>query len=143
MNHVLREFRTHLSWFGVSTSSSLSIRYFYIPRSQYGKSKDFVSSNIISCSTDPLQLEHKSDDSSTNNLMFYEWKISDNNSVSYPPPASCVLIVVSSLKKIKEKHKQHQIQNRDNECSDSYSDDGLVLPEDEEKTNYDEGILLF
>lgn len=138
MNHVLREFRTHLSWFGVSTSSSLSIRYFYVPRSQYGKSKDSVSSNIISCSTDPLQLEKKSDDSSTNNLMFYEWKVSDTNLGSYPPSASCVLIVVSSLKKNKEKHK-HQIQNRDNECSDSYSDDGLVVPEDEEKTNCDEG----
>jgi hypothetical protein len=142
---VLRELKTHLSWFGTSTSNNLtiSIRYFYIPRTQYGQSRTGdISSNIIIGSTDPLQLEPKPNNDLMNNLVFYEWQITDTNTIIFPPAAACVLIIASviSLKRIKQKRKQHnQNRNKDNELSDSDTDNGFIVPEDEENTNSEEG----
>lgn len=139
IDHVLREFKTHLSWFGTLTSSkvtTLSVRYFYVPRTQYGQlSNDCISSNIISNSSDPLQLKQKQDNSPTNNLVFYEWQIPNTNLIICPPSAACVLIVVSvtSMKKKIIKHKK-QSQAKDNEPSDSDTDNGVVDFEDKKNT---------
>lgn len=144
---MLREFKTHLSWFGTSTSNSLavSIRYFYIPRTQYGQTQNGdISSNIIMGSTDPLQLEEQPDSHLMNNLVFKEWQITDTESIIVPPAAACILIIasVNSMKKTKQKRKQqNQNRNRDNELSDSDSDNDFIVPEDEENTNSEEGII--
>lgn len=144
INHVLREFKAHMSWFKTSESKSLpiSIRYFYIPWTLYGQSKtDCVSSNIISGSTDPLQLEQKQDDCVTNNCIFNEWQIPNSDSdIICPPSAACVLIIVTVTSKKKKKHisKQHQNEKRDSH-SESDTDNGNIVPEDEENTNSEEG----
>jgi len=141
MNHVLREFKKNLTWLETSTSksSSKSVRYFYIPRTEYGESD--VSNNVIGCSADPLQLEKNKDDSLINTLKFYEWKWSDTNLTVCPPSAASVLILVSvtSTKKTKQKRKRHENPNKANEISDSDTDNELVVPEDEENTNSEEG----
>lgn len=141
ISHVLREFKTHLSWFGISTSnnSSVSVRYFYVPRIQYDKYTDkFVSNNIITTSVDPLQL--KQYDALTSDLKFYEWQISDNHPIICPPSAACVLIIVSVTSKIKtnQNHKQ-QYRKIEIELSDSDTDNGLFVPEDEENKNSEDG----
>lgn len=146
INHVLREFKTHLSWFGTSISKSLSVsvRYFYIPRMEYGES-DYISNNIICGSPDPLQLEQKQNNTLINNLLFYEWQISNNNSAICPPSASCILIVVSmsTPKKLKQKCKQNQNRKRDNELNDSDTDNGMNIPDDEENTNSEESNICY
>lgn len=117
----------------------MSVRYFYVPQIPYGKSNDdCVSNNILSSSVDPLQL--KQYDILTSDLKFYEWQITDVNSVICPPSAACVLIIVSVTSKIKTLDKRKQ-QNRkiEIELSDSDTDNGLFVPEDEENINSDEG----
>lgn len=146
INHVLREFKTHLSWFGTSISKSLSVstRYFYIPRTGYSES-DYISNNIICGSPDPLQLEQKHNDLLINNLLFNEWQISNNNSTLCPPSAACILIVVSvsAPKKPIAKCKRPQNRKKDNELNDSDTDNGLNAPEDEENTNSDESNIYY
>lgn len=139
---MLREFKTHLSWSWLSSSNDLpiSIRYFYVPRSKYGDTAfDNVSNNIISGSTDPLQLRKKHD-SSLNNVMFYEWQEPDTDLIVCPPSAACVLIVVSvTSTKNKQKRKRHQHLNMGNEHSDSDADNGLVVTQNHENINSEEG----
>lgn len=139
---MLREFKTHLSWSWLSSSNKLpiSIRYFYVPRTKYGEtSDDCVSNNLISGSNNPLQLGKKHDPS-LKNLMFYEWQIPDASSVVCPPSAACVLIVVSvTSNKNKQKRKRHQNLNMENEHSDSDVDNNIVVPENPENINTEEG----
>lgn len=141
INHILREFKTHLSWFGISTSnnSHVSVRYFYVPRLQYGKYTDeYIQNNIITTSIDPLQLKHYDD--LTDDLKFFEWTISDTHSIICPPSAACVLIIVSVTSKIKSKQNyKEQYQKSEIELSDSDTDNGLFVPEDEECKNNEEG----
>jgi len=118
----------------------ISIRYFYVPRTKYGDTPvDCVNNNIISGSTDPLQLG-KNHDSSLNNLMFYEWEVPDTDSIVCPPCAACILIVVSvTTTKNKQKRKRHQHLNMGNEHSDSDADNGFIVSENHENINTEEG----
>lgn len=149
MDHVLREFKTHLSWSGTFTSNkvtTLSVRYFYVPNTQYGQSTaDCGCTNIISDSPDPLQLKQKQNELLLNNLIFYEWNISNTDSVICPPSAACVLIVVTvtSKKNTRQRRKRSQNQNKDIELSDSDSDNGVIVPEDEENVKSEEGIYCY
>lgn len=104
----------------------------------YGESDD-ISNNVICGSSDPLELEQKQDNSLINNLVFYEWQISNNNSTICPPSAACILIIVSMS--APKKHKHHKNQNRDNELSDSDTDNGLNIPDDE-NTNSEESNVF-
>lgn len=142
---MLREFKTHLSWFESYTSNkvtTLSTRYFYVPSTQYGQPVDGESSNLISDSPDPLQLDQKQDNDLKNNLVFYEWKIPNNESVICPPSAACVLIVVSVTYKKKIKQKLCQNQKTDHEQSDSDTDNAVADHEDEENLISEEGNLF-
>ncbi|VVC31045.1 Hypothetical protein CINCED_3A015141 [Cinara cedri] len=155
INHVLREFKTHLSWLESSTSNNLTIseRYFYVPYTQYHKSSDeCVGGNPFINLLDPFQLEQRQDITSTNNPMFYEWKIPDNElvfiktepQVVCPPSVASVLIIVSVTSTMKTKQKQHtQLHNRniDEELSDSDTDNGVV-PEVEKKSNHSEDDFM-
>lgn len=73
--------------------------------------------------------------------MFYEWKIPNANTYECPPSAACVLIVVSvtSLKKTKFKLKYQLYQNKNNEPSDSDTDNGVNEPGNKRNTTYEEG----
>lgn len=150
INHVLREFKTHLSWLGSSAPNNLaiSIRYFYVPHSQYHKSNgDSVGDNPFIGLADPLQLEQRQEMSLINNPMFYEWKIPDSELVfcksksqmMCPSVASILIIVsVTTTKKTKQKLQQPQNRNKDDEVSDSDTDNGVVGSEVGIKTNHSE-----
>lgn len=90
-------------------------------------------------SMDPLKL-----DSSINNFKFHEWQISESNSVTCPPSAAYILIIVSvtSIVRTKQKH-QYQNQNKDQELSNSDSDNAVVALEDVKILNTEEGIYKY
>lgn len=118
--------------------TTLSTRYFYVPSTQYGQHIiDGESNNILSDSTDPLQLNQKQ----KNNLVFYEWQIPNNESIVCPPSAACVLIVVSVTyeKKVKEKLRKKKKINNDLNGSDS--ENGVVKLEEKENFSGEEGNL--
>lgn len=138
VNHALREFKTHLSWLGTSPASNslpISVRYFYVPRTEYGKLSTDCINNVASGFFDPLHLEKNN--ISKNNPIFYEWKPSETNPASSPPSAACILIIASVISKQKQKRKRNQNCNKDNELSDSDTDNGLAVPEDKENTNFE------
>lgn len=139
MNHVLRELKKNVTWLETTTSKNLSksVRYFYVPRSGYGESN--FSSNVIGSFID--ETEQNENDSLINTSKFYEWKLLDTENVVCPPSAASVLVLVcvTSTKKTKQKRKRHKISNNANEISDSDTENGLVLPEDEENANSEEG----
>lgn len=137
VNHALREFKTHVPWLKISSTNNLpvSVRYFYVPRTQYDQYNPDCMNNIVGGSADPLQLKNNQNRFSMSNLEFKEWQISDTN--VRPSSVACFLIIVSvpSLSRTKLKRKRHQAYNKDFEASDSDTDNDLVVPEDEENRN--------
>lgn len=135
VNHALREFKAHVPWLKISSTNNLpvSVRYFYVTRTQYDQYNPDCMNNIVGGSADPLQLKNNQNRFSMSNLEFKEWQISDIR----PSSVACFLIIVSvpSLSRTKLKRKRHQAYNKDFEASDSDTDNDLVVPEDEENRN--------
>ncbi|XP_050434218.1 uncharacterized protein LOC126841666 isoform X2 [Adelges cooleyi] len=140
VDHVLREFKTHLSWTGTSTSngSTLSVRYFYAERTPYGQAKPF-SSNLVAGLLDPLQLDDTCADTVlSDNLTFHEWQPS---AAADTVNATCVLVLVSvaTLANSNGEQENHQHRSvRPIKRSDSDTDNGLVVVEDEENAEDNE-----
>ncbi|XP_050530001.1 KICSTOR complex protein SZT2-like isoform X2 [Daktulosphaira vitifoliae] len=134
INHVLREFKTHISWSGVklSNNSVLSVRYFYIPRSKYGIFKShYTSSNLICGIMDPLQLDtNNSDKFSWGDLLFHEWESTETHGMVTPPSATCVIVLIMVITQAKSNKKRKRQQNI-TKIINSDTNEGLFVAEDD------------